>query len=187
MNMFLIGHRATMPPVASDLDLEAVAKQLRGAPPEVARCGGLHDFVRAVASAGAKRSIERLDILDHGAEGVQLLGNAILFHSSTCGGPLVGLELVRQIEPYLSDTAQVRLLGSHTAAGPAGRLLLLRLARALGRNRTVFGMIDRVTEADFDPDGFTPRRPLFSSVAALEREAPGATRWVEDLQVADAA
>jgi hypothetical protein len=54
----------------------------------------------------------------------------------------------------------------------------------------VFGMIDRVIEADFDPDGYAPvmeRQRLFSSDAALEGEAPSAMQRFEHLRAARAA
>ena len=193
MKMFLVGRRATRTPlsVVSDLDIDDVAAQLRAPAPAVARCNGLADFVAAIERARTKRSIERLDILDHGAEGIQAMGDAILFASDASPeSPLVGRDLARMIEPYLSATAQVRLLGCNTAQGTAGRLLLLKLARLLGGNRTVFGTIDRVVEADFDPDGYAPvmeRQRLFSSDAALEGEAPEARQRFEHLRVARAA
>lgn len=193
MKVFLIGRRAipTRLSQVSDLDIEAVAAQVRGPPPTVARCNGLDDVVQAVRTAGARRSIERLDLLDHGAEGIQSMGDSILFESDASpASPLLGREIALQIAPYLSETAQVRLLGCNTGEGPRGRLLLLKLARLLGRHRTVFGMIDRVIEADFDPDGYAPvmeHQRLFSSDAALEGEAPSAMQRFEHMRSARAA
>jgi hypothetical protein len=193
MKVFLIGRRVTPTRLSqvSDLDIEAVAAHVRGPPPTVARCNGPDDVVQAVRGAAAWGSIDRLDLLDHGAEGIQSMGASILFESDASpASQLVGREIALQIAPYLSETAQVRLLGCNTAEGPAGRLLLLKLARLLGGHRTVFGMIDRVIEADFDPDGYAPvmeRQRLFSSDAALEGEAPSAMQRFEHLRAARAA
>jgi Domain of unknown function (DUF4347) len=193
MKMFLIGHRAEKTPlsVVSDLDINGVAAKLRRGAPAVMRCDGLEDFVLAIKHIGMWGSIERLDILDHGAEGVQSMGNAILFQSDASPeSPLVGFEVAREIKPYLRDTAQVRLLGCNTAEGKAGRLLLLKLAKVLGGNRTVFGTIDRVIEDDFDQDGYATvmeHQRLFSSNAALEGEAPSAMQRFENMREARAA
>jgi Domain of unknown function (DUF4347) len=193
VKLFVIGRRAikTRLSLVSDLDIDAVAAHVRGPPPGVARCTGLDDFVTAVRRAAAARRIERLDILDHGAEGIQSLGQTILFESDgSPDSPLLGAEIARMLPPYLSETAQVRLLGCNTAEGPAGRMLLLKLARILGGHRTVFGMMDRVIEADFDADGYAPvmeHQRLFSSDAALEGEAPGAMQRFAHMRAARAA
>lgn len=188
MKVFLIGRRAAPTRLSrvSDLDIEAVAAQVRGPPPSVARCDGLDDVLQAVRGAAAREPIDRLDLLDHGAEGIQSMGDAILFESDASpASPLGGRDLARQLAPYLSETAQVRLLGCNTAEGPRGRLLLLKLARLLGGHRTVFGMIDRVVEADFDAEGYAPvmeHQRLFSSDAALEGEAPSAMQRFEHMR-----
>lgn len=193
MKVLLIGTRMakTQPPLVSELDIEAVSRRLQPNRTYVRRCLTVEDFIDAVKTIGARRFVERLDILDHGAEGVQAMGDGVLWRSDAAPeSRLVGEELAHEIRPYLSETAQVRLLGCNTAVGKAGRLLLLKLARALGPHRTVYGMIDRVIEDDFDSEGYAPaieRQGLFSSSAALEGVAPSARQRFERLREVQAA
>lgn len=193
MRVFLIGTRAgrRYRSIIPDLDLDAVADRLQPNHTFVRRCTGVADFVDAVKHAGSRRLVERLDILDHGAAGVQAMGDSILWKSDAAAeSRLVGRDIALDIRPYLSDTAQIRLLGSHTAAGRAGRLLLLKLAHVFGPNRTVFGMIEHVAEDDFDAEGYAPvMEPwrMFSSSGALEGDAPTAMQRLEHLRAVQAA
>lgn len=192
MKVLLIGVRppGAAPPIVSSLDIDAVARRLQPNHTFVRRCAGAEDFADAVKHAGARRLVDRLDILDHGAEGIQAMGDAVLWKSDAAPeSALVGRELALDIKPYLSETAQIRLLGCSTAKGRAGRLLLLKLGRVLGPYRTVFGMIDRVVEDDFDAEGYAPaleHQRIFSSSAALEGEAPSSKQRLENLRAAQA-
>jgi hypothetical protein len=152
----------------------------------VVRCRQPADLPDRLERIGARGRVEQLDIFDHGAEGMQMLGGGALFASDARPETeLLGLPLAGRIAPYLTETAQVRLLGCNTAEGKAGRLLLLKLARALGERRIVFGTIDRVIEDDFDRAGYArvmEHQRLFSSIAALDAEAPRAMRRFENLR-----
>lgn len=187
MNVLAIGERPlTKLSMIADLDIHMVAERLDSRDTRVVRCRQPAELPERLAGLGAAGQIARLDVFDHGAEGMQMLGGGALFASDAApGSALVGLELARRIAPHLADTAQVRLLGCNTAEGRAGRLLLLKLARALGGHRIVFGTIDRVVEADFDRGGYAPvmeHQRLFSSAAALDIEAPAAMRRFENMR-----
>src|ERR1700749_3513983 len=113
MRVFLIGAGASRrgPSIVPDLDLDAVAERLRPNHTFVRRCTDLMDFVDAVKHAGSRRLVERLDILDHGAAGVQAMGDSLLWKSDASPeSKLVGRELALEISPFLTDTAQIRLL-----------------------------------------------------------------------------
>lgn len=187
MKVFVIGERPlTRFTLISDLDIHMVAERVDAGDTHVVRCRRPEELPAKLERLGARRRITRLDVFDHGAEGMQMLGAGALFASDALPGTeLVGIELARRIEPYLTETAQVRLLGCNTGEGRAGRLLLLKLARALG-GRIVFGTIDRVAEDDFDRGGYArvmEHQRLFSSAAALDDEAPAAMRRFENMRV----
>lgn len=187
MNVLAIGERPlTKHSAIADFDIHKVAERLDSGDTAVVRCQQPAELPDRLARLGAQGRISRLDVFDHGAEGMQMLGGGALFASDAVpGSALVGLELARQIAPQLADTAQIRLLGCNTGEGRAGRLLLLKLARALGGHRIVFGTIDRVVEADFDGDGYArvmEHQRLFSSAAALDIEAPPAMRRFENMR-----
>jgi hypothetical protein len=185
--VFAIGERPlTKFTLIADLDIHMVAERVDSGDTHVVRCRQPAELPDKLERLGARRRVTRLDIFDHGAEGMQMLGAGALFASDALPRTeLVGLELAKRIEPYLTDTAQIRLLGCNTGEGKSGRMLLLKLARALGGNRIVFGTIDRVVEDDFDGAGYArvmEHQRLFSSVAALDAEAPGAMRRFENLR-----
>ncbi len=187
MNVLAIGERPlTKLTMIADLDIHMVADRMDSRDTRVVRCQRPEELPGKLERLGARGRIARLDIFDHGAEGMQMLGAGALFASDAFPGTaLVGLELARQLAPYLDETAQVRLLGCSTAEGKAGRLLLLKLARAFGGHRIVFGTIDRVIEADFDREGYArvlEHQRLFSSSAALDAEAPRALRRFENMR-----
>src|SRR6185503_672975 len=123
--------------------------------------------------------IDVLDLYDHGGDGHQRMGDQQLFRSDgTQTGPLIGEDIALAIAPRLTETAHVRLIGCDTSSAvlPApGRFLLIKLARALGGRRTVFGTMNVTDPDDFDQRGLKPGREpslLFSSSAALDMEAP---------------
>ncbi len=187
MKVFAIGERPlTKLTMIADLDIYMVADRVDPGESHVVRCRRPEELPDKLERLGARGRIAQLDIFDHGAEGMQMLGAGALFASDAVpGSELVGLPLAARLAPYLTETAQVRLLGCNTGEGKAGRLLLLKLARALGERRIVFGTIDRVVEDDFDRAGYArvmEHQRLFSSVAALDAEAPGAMRRFENLR-----
>jgi hypothetical protein len=192
MKVFAIGERPlTKFSLIADLDIHMVAGQLDSADTHVVRCKRPADLPEKLARLGARGRVTRLDVFDHGAEGMQMLGDDALFASDALpGSALVGHELARQLEPYLTETAQLRLLGCNTGEGKAGRMLLLKLARALGGSRIVFGTIDRVVAGDFDRQGYArvmEHQRLFSSIAALDAEAPEAMQRFENMRAVKAA
>lgn len=193
MRVLAIGRRPlTALTAVADLDLyEVAARTARAARADgggdavAVRCDGPAQLAEELERLGAAR-IERLDVFDHGAPGLQSLGDGELFASdASAASELIGREIAARIAPRLCDTAQVRLLGCNTGEGQAGRLLLLKLARALGGHRIVFGTIDRVIEGDFDRQGYAQvmeHQRLFSSIAALDMVAPDAARRFENMR-----
>ncbi len=154
----------------------------------LARCRDESDLLKAVAHHGRSESrIDILDIFDHGGPGVQNLGGDVLFSSDgSRSSKLVGESAAINMRPHLSDVAQIRLLGCLTTGGDGvkGRFLLLKLARALGGNRVVFGTIEKIDHKSFGPDGFPPEMNdsfLFSSFAALDGLAPDSGTRVDHI------
>jgi hypothetical protein len=192
MKVFVIGKR---PPsrfnLVADHEINTVAARMSSRETHVLRCSEAVQLPAEIVAITEKRSITQLDILDHGGAGMQCLGDGLLFASDASPETeLIGLDLAMQIEPYLTETAQVRLLGCNTGEGKAGRLLLLKLAGALGGHRIVFGMIDRVDAGNFDRDGYAEvmeRQRLFSSIAALDAEAPSAMERFDHMREVRAA
>jgi hypothetical protein len=180
MRVFVIGRHPdpSKLPITSNAHIESVAANMLSRRTLSVRCDSPHDLVDIVRDAAADRPIDRLDLFDHGRAGAQALGEGILFQSDADPNTeLMGADIARQIKPYMSETAQVRLLGCRTAEATKGRLLLIKLARILEGHRVVFGVIDQVTQYDFDPDGYRPvmeQQRLFSSYAALDGIAPTA-------------
>ena len=136
----------------------------------VAHCSTRLEFIEAVRHAATVSPLELVDIFDHGAPGAMAIGDELLLN---IGASPPNVEAFESLHHYLAPTAQVRLLGCNTAVGSPGRKLLVKLAAELGEQRIVFGTIDRVEPYHFGPDGFTlVEELLFSSVAALDSEAP---------------
>ncbi|MEZ4399029.1 MAG: DUF4347 domain-containing protein [Kofleriaceae bacterium] len=160
----------------------------------VVRCERLADFAATIAAVADGRVIDVLDIFDHGAAGTMWLGDGILFQSNADpASPLVGAAHAQAIARCLAPCAQVRLLGCDVAAQPigapvaaaeAGRLLLVKLARVLGRHRVVLGTIRDIGPALWTPDGLHPDAAddtFFSSLAALDGVPPSLAARVEHL------
>jgi hypothetical protein len=85
------------------------------------------------------RSIIRLDLHGHGDGGKFKLGDELLFASDG-----TGYGLAKRLGPKLAATAQLRLLGCHTASEAprtphSGTKLLRDLEKLLGRQRRVLG------------------------------------------------
>ncbi|HWU87907.1 MAG TPA: hypothetical protein VN253_11560 [Kofleriaceae bacterium] len=165
---------------------EVAAKVRRGSAWEVIYpCHGPKELA-AILAAQPDRSIERLDICDHGGSGFITLGGTLLFQSDRDPeSPLTNTALGVGVRDKLTVTAQVRLLGCETGGAwrrrREGRLLLLKLAQLLNQrtnprtNRVVFGTIVGVQAADFDEQGFlhtSDLTMLYSSSAALDHDAP---------------
>jgi hypothetical protein len=192
MKVLAIGERPlTRLTALADLDVQMLADRVDLRDTHVIRCRRPAELPAKLERMGARQQVTRLDVFDHGTEGMQMLGEGALFASDAMpGSKLVGLELALQLDPYLADTAQVRLLGCGTGEGTTGRMLLLKVARALGGDRIVFGTIDRRAEVGFECGGAgaaIEHQRLFSSVAALDTEAPRARRRLENMQAIVAA
>lgn len=124
--------------------------------------------------------IDILDIFEHGRSGHMRIGADVLIKSDddpesqlTCRVSL------KVLDDRLSDNAHVRLLGCDTAhvtnGHSAGRHMLVKFARALGKKRIVFGTLAAVESDDFAPDGFIEQRGIglfFSSLSALDSLPP---------------
>ena len=186
-NHLLIIGRRKVPSAHSDSDMNAVCEMVL--PTEtlhIKRCDHPTELPSLVMSvAHCHGEIDLLDLYDHGSAGSLRMGSEILFHSDESPlSTLVGHDIALALGPLLRETAQVRLLGCKTAAvidevpsllAQAGRLLLLKLAHALGGHRVVFGTISSIQCSDFSALGFRRElesRRLFSSLAALDREPP---------------
>jgi Domain of unknown function (DUF4347) len=108
--------------------------------------------------------IDVLDIYYHGGPGLMTLGR-----SNT---PLDSAISISGLGELLAPTAHIRLLGCSTAVGSSGRMLVYKLARALGEKRVVFGTIDSVLFHHFPRGRFDCQLLLFSSLEAINGEAP---------------
>jgi hypothetical protein len=172
-------------PEGPDDKLDAVASRVcTGDTFHVRRCSTpaeLCSVVRRVAHQHGR--IDILDLHDHGSSGSIRMGDDVLFRTNDePSAPLANAEIARELTEYLTDTAQVRLLGCSTATFPeeqplstglAGRLLLLKLWMELGDQRTIFGTNDMVRENQFLASGFeADRSMLFSASAALDFDPP---------------
>ena len=182
----LVGGRRLPGSALSCVDADAVeAMAVTSAAYIVARCDDPRDLVGIVAAtAKVHGPIDILDLFDHGAPGRVRMGSALLFASDAePASELLGRDIASSLAPFLTETAQVRLLGCDTAVlgepgskdGLASRLLLLKLARALGGHRVVFGTITGLGRLHFGPRGFGRDREevmLFSSLAAVDIAPP---------------
>ncbi|MBX3156397.1 MAG: hypothetical protein KF773_10390 [Deltaproteobacteria bacterium] len=124
------------------------------------------------------QDLDILDIYYHSSPGVMFLGSAdnahVLFQTNRDKEPLIGARYARTIERSLGPNARVRLLGCQSGHGQLGRLLLLKLAYELGRQRVVFGSICAIDPSHFHAISgvFDCQRALFSSLAAIDAVAP---------------
>lgn len=146
-------------------------------------CTSVSALVEVVHRLCAKLGpIDLLDIVGHGAAGLQKIGDEVLFEADTMQ-LTTGSALVAQLRVCLAPHARLRLLGCKTACGGSGRVLLGALGLQFGVERTVYGTIERVTPSDFDTGEFSQvQELLFSSEAAVDHEAPDATTRTQSLQ-----
>lgn len=162
--------------MSSPFDMETVAARV----PHALRCRSPRDLVTIVDEAVARIGmLDVLDLFDHGTQGVQAMGDDVLFASDyDPDSDLTNLEIARALDRSLKPFAYVRLLGCKTALESgvrSGRMLLIKLARVLGRHRVVFGTNDTIYHTAFDADGFVTTqelRFLYSSLAAIDAPAP---------------
>lgn len=165
----------------SDQDMDDVSRTFHSTVTHVlARCDTPGDLVHVVQSVAAEHGpIGVLDLYDHGGPGHLWLGDAWVFASDDDpSSELLGRPIASAIATHLEDTAHVRLLGCQTGTDTASRLLLVKLARALGGHRTAFGTITMVDTIHFSSFGFRPGLEdsfLFSSLAALDGPSSGIT------------
>jgi hypothetical protein len=145
---------------------------------KVLRCCHSKDLVEKLSKL--KHKIDILDIVDHGRPGSIHIGDDMLFESDEYPDhPLKGCVSPSTVFAHLSELAHIRLLGCNTAVttvnDPAGRMLLLKLAKALGPYQVAYGTLAAVEPEHFNETGFLEgqaRGLLFSSLAALESEPP---------------
>ncbi|CAN5268904.1 hypothetical protein BH11MYX1_BH11MYX1_12320 [soil metagenome] len=162
--------------MSSPFDMETVAARV----PQAVRCRSPRELIEVVDAAVARRGLlDILDLFDHGTPGLQAMGDAVLFASDLDpDSDLENVEIARPLGRYLKPFGYVRLLGCRTALESttrSGRLLLIKLARALGAHRVVFGTNDTIYQTAFDEEGFLTTqelRFLFSSLAAIDGPAP---------------
>jgi hypothetical protein len=141
----------------------------------VVLCRTPWELVDTVADRGRRLGpIDRLDIVAHGAPGLQKIGNDVLFQANE-KDLLFGGDVVLRLLPALAANARVRLLGCRTATERPGRTLLVKLAQQFGGEVIVYGTIDRVSPEHFETGDFSQvQELLFSSDAAIDRDAPTA-------------
>lgn len=133
------------------------------------RCSTPGDFFDKVRSAvrALNGRISVLDLFDHGANGRQLMGDPRKPALFSADGD--GFQLASQLANFLTNDAQVRLLGCETARGLVGKKLLVDLQKAFGKSIVVQGTLQAVSQNDFAIGGFKLLREdkvLFSSTEA---------------------
>lgn len=179
-HLMVVGVRANARKrILGDQDFHEILARLQGAPktPDFtfATCsdpGELEGIVEAT-----RGDIDLLDIYYHGKKGTMFLGGTkpkhVLFASKADSSPLQGAEYAHALQPYLRPNAHVRLLGCVVGKRTEGRMLLHKLAYELGGARVAFAPIGDIIPSHFNLDGrFTTPEYLFSSLGALDREAP---------------
>jgi len=175
--LLVIGWRtATISPPTSLMN-EVAHKVTDSDACRVRRCYAPSSLASVVAEVAARYgAIDRLDLYDHGSAGYLRMGDDQLFRSDdSATSPLLGAAVAAALRPYLAPAAVVRLLGCDTAVGPTGRMMLVKLARALGEQRTAVGTIDTTDATDFGTTGFKSSHEaisLFASTAAVDGIAP---------------
>ncbi len=162
--------------MSAPFEMEAVAEKV----PQAVRCSSPQDLVAVVDDAVTRSGLlDVLDLFDHGTAGLQAMGDGVLWASDfDPDSELANEQIARALDRYLSPFAYVRLLGCRTALDGgmrSGRMLLIKLARALGQHRVVFGTNDSIFQSAFDEQGFRndqEMRSLYSSLAAIDGPAP---------------
>jgi hypothetical protein len=164
-----------------DQDFRIILARLAAAPatPDFAyaTCGDPQQLPTIIERVGG-RDIDLLDIYYHGSKGTLWLGGGSdqhrLFASDATSSLLFGREYARALRPLLRAHAHVRLLGCDVGVGMEGRMLLLKLAYELGGSCVAFAPILDIIPGHFSTDTgrFTTPAYLFSSLGALDREAP---------------
>jgi hypothetical protein len=97
-------------------------------------------------SFGGTKQISRLDLHGHSSIGVQHLGDEVLATPQ--------MDLLGQVEPYLTDDAEIRLLGCGNAVGPESFAMLKGIQSRQGDRRTVYGCRSPTVQAsDFGRKG----------------------------------
>lgn len=169
----VIGRHAVSDPMT-----ETIAGIVTQAP--MVRCDSPQGLVALAAQAVKDQGglLDRLDLFDHGREGRLRMGDPVLFDYPAGGGAVTGTDVAQQLKPYLSDTAQVRLLGCNTGGGEQGRQLLLQLGEIFGAQRVVYGGLAYLYEIGFDANGFLDVLTcpyLYSSKEARSGPAPASS------------
>lgn len=164
-----------------DQDFRIILARLAAAPPSpdfvYATCSDPQQLASTVERVGG-RDIDLLDIYYHGGEGALWLGGGTdrhrLFASDATSSVLLGAAYAHALQPLLRPFARVRLLGCVVGVGAKGRMLLLKLAYELGASRVAFAPILDIIPGHFSTETgrFTTPGYLFSSLGALDREAP---------------
>jgi hypothetical protein len=159
----------------------AAAKQSSYA--AVVSCSKVEAFVAAVQQLGQQIGpIGLLDIVGHGAPGLQMIGDEVLFQADN-STITKGSDVPARLTPWLAPCARIRLLGCKTALGRPGRTLLAKLGLRFGADATVYGTIEAVAAEQFSNAGYSQTLDLlFSSEAAIDHEAPDAKQRTENLE-----
>lgn len=152
-HLLVIGRRLS----PRDLEMDEAHAKVRNA--TVVRADNPGELVGVVEDYYHKQGcVDILDIYDHGNEGVQTLGDGALFRidPKTGGFDREGFDIASAIAPFLSETAQVRLLGCRISKGMKGKTLLSGVADALAGRRIVMGSLLGVDSRIFSSEGFYP-------------------------------
>jgi hypothetical protein len=130
-------------------DFVRILQTVRDAPDlhfRVTCCQSASGLIQAVGSAfGGARRISRLDLHGHAGIGMQAIGDEVLANQE--------MDVLGAVEEYLTEDAEIRLLGCANAIGPECFEMLKRLQARQGR-RTVYGCTAPSLRAtDFDEHG----------------------------------
>jgi hypothetical protein len=150
---------------------------------QVATCRSVDRLIEIVETLFNELGpIDLLEIVGHGAEGLQKIGDEVLFaadrtHLTT------GDATVDRLRGCLAANGRLRLLGCMTGCGETGRMMLGALGLRFGIEQTVYGTIERVNPSDFETGEFSQvQELLFSSESAVDHTAPDATSRTRNLQ-----
>lgn len=153
--------------------LQYTEKREAGSYSHVISCHTVDELISSVVKLvrNCHHTVDLLDIVDHGGPGLMRLGKDVLFEFKD--GQLAGLEVMQALSLLVSIDGRLRLLGCNTALEDNGRGLLTRTAAVSNFSLRMYGMIDRIKQAEFRYAGFSGAADLlFSSEAAIDHPAP---------------
>ena len=130
-------------------DFVRILQTVRDAPDlsfRVTACQTATGLYQAVGNAaGGTKQLARLDIHGHASSGMQAIGDDVLANQE--------MDVLGTVDPYLTDDAEIRLIGCANAIGEECFAMLQRLQKRQPR-RTIYGCTSPSVKAkDFDERG----------------------------------